>query len=176
MIDYKAAKDSALKDIAEFMAVACRTAPKTRGRDNLEIIIVDSDKERESIIKKMREIASRDKRPSCERDAGNIEGSKYILIIGTRSEVMGLDCGYCGYPTCNELSQKKGICAYNAMDLGIALGSAVSLAGRFHADNRVMYSIGKAAIELALFKGDIKQAIGIPLSGTGKNPFFDRKP
>jgi len=175
MIDYDKAKEEALKDIAEFMAIACHTAPKTRGRDNLEVMISDSDKERSSLIEKMREIARRDDRPSCERDAGNIKESKYILIAGTRTGPLGLDCGFCGYPSCDELSKKGGICAYNAMDLGIALGSAVSLAARFHADNRLMYSIGKAAIELGLFKGDIRQAIGIPLSGTGKNPFFDRK-
>ncbi len=175
MIDYNRAKDSALKDIAEFMAIACRTAPKTRGRDNLEIIIIDSEQEKQSLIDKMKEIALRDKRPSCERDAGNISESKYLLIVGTRSETLGLNCGFCGYPSCDELSKKGGVCAYNAMDLGIALGSAVSLAARFHADNRIMYSVGKAAIELGLFKKNVKQAIGIPLSGTGKNPFFDRK-
>jgi uncharacterized ferredoxin-like protein len=175
MVDFEAARESALKDIAEFMALACRTAPKTRGRDNLEIIIVDSDGERESLKAKMREIASRDGRPSCERDAGNIKDSKSILIVGSKIGPLGLNCGFCGYPTCEELAKKKGACAYNAMDLGVALGSAASIAARFHADNRLMYSIGKAAIELGIFKEDIKQAIGIPLSATGKNPFFDRK-
>ena len=39
----------------------------------------------------------------------------------------------------------------------------------------MMYSIGKAALELKLFGDGVKQAIGIPLSAAGKNPFFDRK-
>jgi uncharacterized ferredoxin-like protein len=38
-----------------------------------------------------------------------------------------------------------------------------------------MYSIGRAAMDLGLFSKDVKQALGIPLSVTGKNPFFDRK-
>jgi uncharacterized ferredoxin-like protein len=38
-----------------------------------------------------------------------------------------------------------------------------------------MFTFGKAAIELGLVPADIKIAVAIPLSGTGKNPFFDRK-
>jgi uncharacterized ferredoxin-like protein len=35
-----------------------------------------------------------------------------------------------------------------------------------------MYSVGAAAKKLNLLDSDV--IIGIPLSGTGKNPFFDR--
>jgi len=157
------------------MAAAARTAPKTRGKDNLEILIVDTEKEVLDLAKKMKEIAKRDDRPSCERDAGSIEHISHIIIVGTAAEPLGLNCGFCGYPSCEKLKKTDAICAYNSMDLGIALGSAASVAAGFHADNRLMYSIGKAAIELCLFKGKIRQAIGIPLSATGKNPFFDRK-
>lgn len=39
-----------------------------------------------------------------------------------------------------------------------------------------MYSVGKTAIKKGLFKDkSIKQALGIPLSASGKNIFFDRK-
>jgi uncharacterized ferredoxin-like protein len=37
-----------------------------------------------------------------------------------------------------------------------------------------MFSVGKACLELQLFSADVKQAVGIPLSITGKSPFFDR--
>lgn len=175
MIEYEKIKTAGVKDVAEFMAVACRTAPKTRGRDNLEILILEGRKEISHLADKMREIGKRDNLPSCERDAGNIKDIDYILIVGTKAEVLGLNCGFCGYSDCMELTAKKGVCAYNAMDLGIALGSSAAVAARFHVDNRLMFSIGKAAIELRLFKNEIRQAIGIPLSATGKNPFFDRK-
>lgn len=49
------------------------------------------------------------------------------------------------------------------------------VAGRLHLDNRVMFSIGRACLDLGLFEPKVKQALGIPLSVTGKNPFFDRK-
>jgi uncharacterized ferredoxin-like protein len=122
----------------------------------------------------MRKIAKRDNRPSCKRDAENLKAADTVVIIGTKTGPLGLNCGFCGYPTCSELKEKGGVCAFNSMDLGIALGSAAGLAGELHIDNRLMYSVGKAAIELGLFKSGVKQAIGIPLSVSGKNPFFDR--
>jgi uncharacterized ferredoxin-like protein len=72
------------------------------------------------------------------------------------------------------LEAAGGVCAFNSIDLGIATASAAEVAGRFHIDNRVMYSIGRACLDLKIFGPKVKQALGIPLSVTGKNPFFDR--
>ena len=166
---------SAIKDVAEFMAVAARTAPKTRGIDNIEIIAIDDEPANKKLCDKMREISKRENRPSMERDATSIEGSPVILAIGVKSNPAGLNCGFCGYSTCIELQKTKGVCAYNSIDLGIAIDSAAETANSFHADNRVMYSIGRACLDLKLFSQTVKQALGIPLSVTGKNPFFDRK-
>lgn len=165
----------AIKDIAEFMAVAARTAPKTRGIDNIAVIALDDDKERTVLVKKMREISKAENRPSFERDANSCEYSPVILIIGVRSNPAGLNCGFCGFRTCEELKKAKAECAYNAIDLGIAVSSAVSTANIYHADNRLMYSIGRASLDLGFFEKDVKMALGIPLSVTGKSPFFDRK-
>jgi len=38
-----------------------------------------------------------------------------------------------------------------------------------------MYTLGLAAVALKSLGSDIRVAYGIPLSATGKNPFFDRK-
>jgi len=172
---YDAISKDTLKDVAEFMAVAARTAPKTRGRDNLEIVTIDDEKEKAKLVEKMKEIGKKNDRPSCIRDADNIKDVQQIVIIATKIEPLGLNCGFCGFKTCEELTRKKAVCAYNSMDVGIALGSAAALAAKFHVDNRLMYSIGKAAIEAGMLNKDSKIAIGIPLSATGKNPFFDRK-
>ena len=67
-----------------------------------------------------------------------------------------------------------GTCSFNAGDLGIAVGSVVSLAADLRVDNRIMYTAGKAAIELGLLGDDVFIAYAIPLSAKGKNPFFDR--
>lgn len=168
-------ESAAIKDVAEFMALAARTAPKTRGIDNVEVVAIDDEATRKKLCEKMREISARENRPSMGRDANSIEVSPVILAIGVKTNPAGLNCGFCGYPTCEEMAKHKGTCSYNPIDLGIAAGSAAAIAADFHADNRIMYSIGKACMELGLFSPTVKQALGIPLSVTGKNPFFDRK-
>jgi uncharacterized ferredoxin-like protein len=169
---YQTIKKQALDDIARYMCLSARTAPKAKGRDNL-VIITLTPKERRKIILEMKRIGREQSRPGCVRDAENIKKADSIVVIGTKKSPMGLNCGFCGYPTCKALVEAKGACSYNAIDLGIALGSAASIAANFHADNRLMYSIGKAAMTLGLM-GKCAMAIGIPLSASGKNPFFDR--
>jgi uncharacterized ferredoxin-like protein len=82
-------------------------------------------------------------------------------------------CGYCGFANCAECEKNKGICAVSTGDLGIAIGSAVSTAALHHVDNRIMFSIGKAALNLDLFEEDVKIAYGIPFSITSKSPFHE---
>jgi uncharacterized ferredoxin-like protein len=166
---------AAIKDVAEFMALAARTAPKTRGIDNIEVFAIDDEATKKKLIEKMREIAKKENRGSFERDANSITASPVIVVIGVKTNPAGLNCGFCGYPTCEEMTKNKGTCAYNPIDLGIAVSSAVATACDMRADNRIMYSIARACIDLKLFSQTVKQALGIPLSATGKSPFFDRK-
>ncbi|MFA6141845.1 MAG: DUF2148 domain-containing protein [Candidatus Omnitrophota bacterium] len=174
MIIHDPEKNAAIQ-ASSLMVGAARTAPKTRGTDNIEILIIDDAKTRKGIIKKMKEMSAKENRPSMGRDANSIIISPVIIVIGVRANPAGLNCGFCGYSKCEELKKTKGICAYNSIDLGIAASSAVSVAGQLHIDNRIMYSIGRACLDLNLFTRDTRQALGIPLSVTGKNPFFDRK-
>lgn len=165
----------AVIDVAEFMAAAARTAPKTRGIDNIEVLAIDDESTKQKVIQKMKEISTSESRPSLERDANSIAASPVIVVIGVKSNHAGLNCGFCGYKNCEDLKKTKGICAYNSIDLGIAVSSAISIANQFHTDNRIMHSIGRASLELGFFGKDVKQALGVPLSVSGKNPFFDRK-
>jgi uncharacterized ferredoxin-like protein len=163
-----------LVDSAQQLCVAARTAPKARGRDFLVTGIVSgADKSR--LADTMRDIAQRDGVAFFERDAQNIDDSPVVVLIGTRKEALGLPhCGFCGFDDCQDLTASGGVCAFNSGDLGIALGSAVSRAADLRLDNRIMYSAGKAAIELKLLGPDVAMAYGIPLSASGKNLFFDR--
>jgi len=167
------AENLATEQVANLMAAAARTAPKTRGIDNIQTLIA-TEKDVQKLTSKMLEIAKRDNRPSFERDAKSLETVKTCVIIGARSNPAGLNCGFCGFKTCEKLKSKGAICAYNSMDLGIALSSAANIAGQSHIDNRLMFSIGKATLELGLLDKEVSQAIGIPLSAAGKNIFFDR--
>jgi uncharacterized ferredoxin-like protein len=162
--------------IATLMAAAARTAPKTRGIDNIQVVAIDDENAKQKLVDKMKEIARLENRPSFERDANNLSASPVIIAIGVQSNPAGLDCGFCGNPTCDSLKNKNGVCSFNSMDLGIAACSAAGIAANFHADNRMMFSIGRSCLDLKLFGEGVKQAVGIPLSITGKSPFFDRKP
>ena len=84
-------------------------------------------------------------------------------------------CGFCGFKDCAELQKAGGVCSFNSADLGIATGSLVALAADMRIDNRIMYSAGKAAVELQLLGKDVPLVYGVPLSSSGKSPFFDRK-
>jgi len=165
----------AASQVATLMAAAARTAPKTRGIDNIHVMAVDDEKTKQALLGKMKEIARSENRPSFARDADSIQASPVVVIIGVLANPSGLNCGFCGNSTCDELKAKDGVCSFNSMDLGIAASSAAAIAAGFHVDNRMIFSIGKSCLELKLFDEGVKQAIGIPLSITGKSPFFDRK-
>ncbi|MFA4905989.1 MAG: DUF2148 domain-containing protein [Candidatus Margulisiibacteriota bacterium] len=166
--------DAVLK-VAELMCLAARTAPKARGLDLLELAVL-SGETIEKLSKKMKEIGERESHATFLRDSENIKQAQAIVLLGTKIKVIGLKyCAFCGWPNCAEAEKAGAVCAYNTGDLGIALGSAVSVAEDHRVDNRVMYSVGKAAVDLALLGSEVKVAYGIPLSVSAKNPFFDRK-
>lgn len=161
--------------VAKHMAVSARTAPKARGNDNLEILILTGDTI-QKLSDRMKALGAETGSPFFVRDAGNILQAPVVLLLGTTIKTQGLKkCGMCGFANCAE---KEGHpahpCIFNAHDLGLAVGSAVSVAAAHHIDNRVMYTVGQAAMELKLFATEVKIAFGIPLSATNKSPFFDR--
>ncbi len=168
--------ETVLAAAREAMAAA-RTAPKTRGIDNLVIKMVDGE-DMEKIALAMETAAAEkpEKRASFVRDAKNVRSSQGIVLIGVINNPAGLDCGWCGFSDCAKKAEHPGVyCVFNPMDLGIALGSTVALLAEKHIDNRLMYSIGFAALALKIFPEKVKAAIGIPLAVEGKSPFYDRK-
>lgn len=166
---------SALRSVAGFMALAARTAPKTRGKDNLVIKVFEKD-ELPDLASRMKEAGKKTERyETFRRDSENILASECVLVIGTTSVPLGLDCGFCGEPTCRQASDKDITCAYNSGDLGIAAGSAAASAADHRADNRIMYTVGYTVKEFNLLDKPVRMALGIPVSGTGKNIYFDRK-
>ncbi|MCD4782163.1 MAG: DUF2148 domain-containing protein [Candidatus Omnitrophica bacterium] len=177
MIHEKDITQATLKNIALEMVIAARTAPKGRGLNNIEICLVEGE-EIKALSAKMKEIGHQYSHNAFLRDADNILASPIIILMGSIIQPLGLKkCGMCGFKDCEEKSQYKNIpCVFNTGDLGIAIGSAASIAMDKRVDNRIMYTVGQAAMELKLFTQDIKIAYGIPLSATSKNPFFDRKP
>jgi uncharacterized ferredoxin-like protein len=161
-------------EVARRMMTAARTAPKAKGMDRLELSCVSGD-DLEILAKKMEEIGLKNQRASFARDAGNIRQSQAVVLLGSRRGEQELNCGYCGFPTCAEKRQNPVVpCVFPVTDLGIALGSACAVAADCRVDNRVMYTAGMAALELGWLK-ECFYALSIPLSITGKSPYFDRK-
>jgi len=168
-------KDKLVEQIAQEMCLAARTAPKARGTDLLEIAVIKGDAIKK-LSEKMLKIGEKENNRTFLRDGDNILKAAAIVLLGTRRQYLGLKlCGFCGYPGCAEAEVAEAVCAFNTGDLGIAVGSAVSVAMDHRVDNRIMYSVGKAALDLGLLGTEVVVAYGIPLSATGKNPFFDRK-
>ena len=161
-----------IKDIAKILMTAARTAPKARGTDNLVLAIATDDSIAE-IAEKMRQLAVEREMPFFDRDAENVMNSAAIVLFGMKISPLGLNCAACGYKTCGE-KPKNVPCFFNANDMGIAIGSAVSLAADMRVDNRVMFSVGQAVMELGMMP-EAEMVLALPLSVKGKSIFFDRK-
>lgn len=170
----KDAENRAIMAVADMMMAAARTAPKGCGLDNLETLLLTStDKER--LTAEMRKIAVETGADFFDRDAGNIDACPVIMLLGAINNPTGLTgCSLCGFPTCQDTVEAGANCAFNVTDLGIAIGSAVSIAADNRIDSRVMFSAGKAAIRLGLFENNVRVGYGIPLSTSSKSIFFDR--
>jgi uncharacterized ferredoxin-like protein len=161
--------------VAELMAVAARTAPKGCGIDNLEVRLVDGA-EKDALGEEMRRAGKETSVDFFVRDGNNVDTAIVVLLFGARiSPIFCPNCGFCGYKDCEENIDHNGICMFNVVDLGIALGSAATVAAAHKIDNRILFSAGKAALNLGYFPEDVTIAYGIPLSISSKSPFFDRE-
>ena len=160
--------------VAELMVAAARTAPKGCGVDHLEFLVVAGEA-KDKLAGEMKKIAEETGVAFFGRDSGNVNNSHVVVLLGTKIEPRGVPlCGFCGYENCDENRKHNGVCSFETGDLGIAIGSAVSIAANHRCDNRVLFSAGRAALNLGLFNEEVKVAYGIPLSISGKSPFFDR--
>jgi len=174
-ISSQQAEEQAVFNLAYAICVAARTAPKACGIDHMEtVILTGEDKTR--LAEEMRRQGEALPAPFFIRDAGNVDASGAVVLVGVKYEPRGLNerCGLCGFDNCAACAATGATCVFTPLDLGIALGSAVAMAADCRIDNRIMFTIGKAAAALGLL-GDHKLIMGIPLSVSGKSPFFDRK-
>lgn len=164
----------AVRDAAREIMLAVRTSPKTRGMDNMTIFYADAD-HKEQIVAKMDEVFEKSggKRASFARDAKGVVAAEGVLLVGVKTPAYGLNCAWCGFESC-AAKPVEVPCVFPAVDLGIGCGVAAARLSDKHIDNRMMFSIGYAALQLGWFPPDVTLALGFPLSVTGKNPYFDR--
>ena len=160
-----------IKDIAKMLMTAARTAPKARGTDNL-VLAVATDDTIVELAEKMKQLAVERNMEFLNRDAENILNCGAVVLFGMKISPLGLNCGACGFKTCGD-KPKNVPCFFNANDLGIAIGSAASLAADMRVDSRVMFSIGQAVLALNLLP-ECSMVLALPLAVKGKSIFFDR--
>ena len=162
-----------LLQVANEMMTAARTAPKGKGFDIIEVALVTGETIHE-LSDAMLGYSKKTGMKFVMRDAENILSAEAIILIGTVQKVHSLNCGYCGFATCAAKNEFPEVpCAINTVDVGIAIGSACSVAADHRVDCRVMFSAGKVAQELGYLPG-CSSIYGIPISCSSKNPFFDR--
>ncbi len=168
-------RDAVLRT-ADLMVAAAKTAPKGSGKDTVEAcVLTGEDKDRLSAA--MRELGEAYDEEFIVRDAGNVDNSICVVVIGCRSTPFGLDnCHMCGFENCAAMKKAGTNCVFNITDLGIAVGSAVSIAADHRLDNRVMYSVGKGALKIGCLSPQVKVCYGIPLGAEAKSIYFDRGP
>ncbi len=162
-------------NVARHMMNAARTAPKGKGFDIVEIALVEGENDLKALSAKMVEVSEETGMKFFLRDAENIKQGQCVVLIGTRTELMGLNCAHCGFATCAEKPIETP-CAINSIDVGIAIGSACATAADMRVDTRVMFSAGLAAQRLGWLGEGVTQVMAIAVSSSSKSPFFDRKP
>jgi uncharacterized ferredoxin-like protein len=174
LIKHEEAEKEAVMDVARLMVAAARTAPKGCGVDNIETLIVTGD-HKDQLIAELKTISEETGEDFYRRDGENLKSSECVVFIGVKNNPILLDnCGDCGFANCGEMKKVGANCAFNVVDLGIAVGSAVSVAADHRIDNRVFFSAGKAAKRLGFMSSDVRVCYGIPLSTYGKSIYYDR--
>lgn len=188
-------RSSHLQFVAQQMMTAARTAPKGKGVDLLEILMITGS-DILHLSEAMVALSEQTGMKFLLRDAENILQSEVVVLVGSRQKSQNLNCGYCGFPTCRQRQEVAGNwseeghpglytppngtpvlevpCAINSVDIGIALGSMVATAADLRVDTRVMFSVGWAAMQLNWLPV-CQSAYGVPVSASSKNPFFDRQ-
>lgn len=148
IINERNSRSQRVVEVANRMLTAARTSPKAKGVDILECAILTEEDIR-TLSDEMLRLHEETGRPVFLRDGNNILKADAIVILATRILPMGLNCAHCGFPTCGD-KPRNVPCAFNLIDLGIAIGSAVATASDCRVDTRVMYSVGMAAQRLGL--------------------------
>ncbi len=160
----KEAEKAAALAVADKMAAAAKTAPKGHGIDDvIALILTDRDKDR--ISDEMRRVYDTEGHGFFLRDARIVEKAHCLVLIAAKKTRTGLGdmCALCGFDDCAGNTNAGAKCSVVLTDLGIAIGSAVSVAADNRIDNRVFFSAGKAALNLDIFEGKADVWFAIPL-------------
>ena len=175
MLDAKKACENAILNGAQEMCLAAITAPKACGKDSVTCGVATGE-EIAALVKEMKRIEDETEncRPIFYRDAAQLEQCEAVVLIGSKNQARGVHpCGFCGNGSCAGMAKTPGQhCAFDDIDLGIAVGSAAAAAADLRIDNRVMYTVGLAAMNLKMLGEKVGTIIAIPVTASNRNIFF----
>lgn len=171
--------ESAVRLVADLMELSAITAPKAGGKDYIITAVITGD-DLNKLADEMVRYGQQAGKHNFDRDAAGVRAAQAVLLVGMKdAKPMSLNCGACGYGKCADMPEPEEgpefrgpYCAWKLVDLGIAISSAVKTASIHNVDNRIMYRIGPIARKIGLIDADV--VLGVPLSATGKNIYFDR--
>ena len=164
-------------DAAARVCAAARTAPKAKGIDRIHTLTLTGEN-KDAVADEMERYGNANGAGFFLRDADNVRAANVLVLIGIVEGKRGLNslCGHCHFDDCGACAAGNGVCVFDPIDLGIALGSAAATAADCRVDSRVLFSAGRVAQEMGLMGENVKMIHALPLSVSGKSPFFDRKP
>ncbi len=194
-IGYEELRAGTIRQVAQLMAAAAITAPKSGGQlfhagkpGFMETVIAEDPGTRRDLAAWMRARGRERRERIWFRDADAAEAVDAILFVGLLPGWYppGYDCGACGYASCAGFlhhtktlrSHSAGleftgpVCNLRDADLGIAVGSAAKTAAIHSIDCRCQTRVAVAARKLGLIQAD--HAVALSLSMTHKAVGFDR--
>jgi uncharacterized ferredoxin-like protein len=194
-LGYDDIRAAAVRQVAQLMAAAAITAPKSGGQlvlagkpNFMETVIADDPATRAALAAWMRARGKERRERIWFRDAEVAEAVDAILFVGLLPGWYppNYDCGACGYATCAEflnhtraLRQESAelefagpVCNLRDIDLGIAVGSAAKTAAIHSIDCRCQTRVAVAARKTGLIQAG--HAVALSLSITPKAIGFDR--
>jgi uncharacterized ferredoxin-like protein len=195
VISYDQLRAPVVRHVAQLMAAAAMTAPKSGGQllvagspVFMETVVVDDRAILHQLAGWMRARGAERREPIWFRDADATEAIDGVLFVGLVNPYPpNYDCGACGYATCaeflhatkqlradsDELEFTGPTCNLRDIDLGIAVGSAARTAAVHCVDCRCQTRIAVAARKLGVITAEL--AVGLSLSLTHKAVAFDRR-
>ncbi len=194
-LGYDDIRAGTIRQVAQLMAAAAITAPKSGGQlflagkpNFMETVIADDPATRAGLAAWMRARGKERRERIWFRDAEAAEAVDAILFVGLLPGWYppNYDCGACGYATCAEflhhtktlrresaeLEFNGPVCNLRDIDLGIAVGSAAKTAAIHSVDCRCQTRVAVAARKTGLIQAD--HSIALSLSITHKAIGFDR--
>ena len=94
IVDGRAVEASAVMQVAHLMALAARTAPKGRGADHIETVVV-SGEDLQQLGEDVISYGEETGQPLYVRDGNCLQKCQALLIIGVKNVPMGLkNCGF----------------------------------------------------------------------------------